>query len=289
VVSDSILPRIVDWAESREDVRAAVLTGSRARDDGSVDHDADYDIELFTSRIERYETDTTWIPEIAPVWVYLRLSLPTDDRYRMWLVVFDGGQKVDLGFAPTIVLDEMVTGYRLNELYERGYRVLFDKDGGAASLPPASGAAPVRQPPTASEVRAAINEFWFEAFHIPKLLQRNDLWVVKMRDWTMKQRLLQMIEWHALATHGSGHDVWHIGTRMDRWASPQVWVRLKDVFGRFDRADSWSALFATVALFRDLSRETTASLGYEYPEAVDAALSAYIERRYALVRSSPRD
>lgn len=280
-MSDSILPRIVKWAERRQDIRAVVLTGSRARDDGSVDDDSDYDIELFTSQLERYETDSTWMAEIAPVWVYLPLSLPTDDRYRMRLVVFEGGQKVDFGFAPTIVLDEMVAGKRLNELYERGHRVVLDKDR-KASLPRPSGVARVRHLPTEAEFRALSNEFWFEAYHIPKLLQRNDLWVVKMRDWTMKRMLLQMIEWHAITTHGLTHDVWHIGTRMEQWASPEVWTRLTDAFGRFGHADSWRALFATLALFRDLSKETAAFLGFAYPDAVDAAISGYINRRYAL-------
>lgn len=31
-------------------------------------------------------------------------------------------------------------------------------------------------------------------------LLREELWVVKARDWTMKVMLLQMLEWHAVAT-----------------------------------------------------------------------------------------
>ena len=62
-----------------------------------------------------------------------------------------------------------------------------------------------------------MEEFWFEAWHIPKYLKRNDLWVVKFRDWTMKQLLLRMLEWHAIATNGPALDISHIGVHMKDW------------------------------------------------------------------------
>jgi aminoglycoside 6-adenylyltransferase len=121
-----------------------------------------------------------------------------------------------------------------------------------------------------------VEEFWFEAWHIPKYLQRGDLWVVKSRDWTMKELLLRMLEWHALAANGRAHDVEHIGIRMKDWTRPDIWKRLHELFGRFDGADSGRALIATVSLFRDVAVETAARLAYTYPRHVDDAISSYI-------------
>jgi aminoglycoside 6-adenylyltransferase len=275
-----MLSRIVGWASDRDDIRTVILTGSRARNDGRVDEDSDYDVELFTTDLRLYETDTAWMAEIGRVWVYLALELPTDARYRMRLVVFDGGHKVDFGFAPTVVLDEMVARRSVSDIYNRGYRVLLDKDGRAAALPRATGTSPARALPTEAEFRAAVAEFWFEAFHIPKLIDRNDLWVVKMRDWTMKRLLLEMIEWHAVAGRGPTHDVWHIGTRLEEWAAGDVWVRLHDVFGLFGKRHAWRALIATTSLFRDVSKETATLLGLAYPESVDTAITGYIDDRF---------
>lgn len=276
---DATLTRILGWASGRDDIRAAILTGSRARNDGRVDDDSDYDVELFTTDLGRYETDTDWMAEIGSVWVFLALPLPTDDRYRMRLVVFEGGRKVDFGFAPVEVLDETIARGTLNEVYQRGYRVLLDKDGQASRLPAPSGTAPQRATPSEAQFRAAVAEFWFEAFHIPKLLARNELWVVKMRDWTMKRLLLEMIEWRAVAEHGADHDVWHIGTRMEDWAPSEVWTALHQAFGHFGPADSWRALFATIDVFRNVSRETATLLGYRYPDDIDANVGSYIDRR----------
>lgn len=242
MAKDGFLARITEWAERQPDIRTLVLTGSRARDDGSVDETSDYDIEV------------VYLPETR-----------ADDRYLMRLAVFAGGMKIDFAFAPTTVLEEMVTEQKLNSLYERGYRVLLDKDGLAARLPRATHRPPIGRSPT-------------EASHVPKLLQRNELWVVKTRDWTMKLLLLKMIEWHAIATRGESYDVWHIGSRMEKWAAPQVWERLHAAFGRFDAGDAWPTLLATASLFRDLAIETGQKLGHRYPHDVDRSISGYLRK-----------
>lgn len=275
-MSDEVLDRIVAWGDRQTDIRALVMTGSRAREDGSADGLSDYDIEVFTTDRATYESDSGWIGELGEVWVCLALPVREEDGYLMRLVVFEGGLNVDFGIAPLDVLADTVAGRQLNDLYERGYRVLLDKDGLAAQLVEPAYEGPLQLPPAEEEFRAAVEEFWFEAFHIPKLLQRNDLWVAKLRDWTMKQRLLEMIEWHATATKGERHDVWHIGKRMADWTTPEVWERLHGVFGRFDAADGLRALHATVELYRDLARETATAFGFVYPSELDDAISKWL-------------
>jgi aminoglycoside 6-adenylyltransferase len=276
-VSDAFLERLVEWAARQPDVRALVLTGSRARADGRVDDVSDYDLEVLTTEPARYATPE-WMDELGPVWVYLPTTRSDDERYMTRLVVFAEAVKVDFSFAPPDLLEDMVAARKLSPLYERGYRVLLDRDGLAARLPEPSGRPTGRTLPTEAELRAAVEEFWFEASHIPKLLKRGELWVVKQRDWAMKELLLQMIEWHALAASGGKRDVWHIGTRMAEWAQPGVWERLHEAFGGFGAAESRRALLATTALYSDLGRETAAALGHAYPAEVDAAISAYVGR-----------
>ena len=167
----------------------------------------------------------------------------------MRLTVFDGGQKVDFAVAPLEVLAEQVERGRLSAIYVRGYRVLLDKDGVAARLPRPRGRVTAPPLPDETAFRAVVDEFWFEASEIPKYLARDEPWVVKFRDWTMKT-LLRMLEWHAVATRGADADVWHIGRHLRDWAAPEFVGRLGIVFGRFDRTDSWQALLATCDLFR---------------------------------------
>jgi aminoglycoside 6-adenylyltransferase len=275
LISDDLLDKVVHWATSRSDILALIMTGSRARPDVSVDEHSDYDLEIFTSKSGLYTASDAWMSEIGKVWVYLPEEMA--GRCETRLIVFEGGVKVDFAILPVNALKDVVESQKLDELYERGYRVLVDKSGLAARLRPPSCLPPARRTPTEAEFQANVREFWFEASHIPKYLERGDLWVVKFRDWTMKELLLQMLEWHAISA-GEGRDVRHLGMGMKEWVRPDIWRRLDQVYGRFDAADSRRALLATISLFRDVAAETASELGYTYPAEVDESITGYIGR-----------
>ena len=270
----TLLQRVVEWANRQPDIIALIITGSHARRDDMVDELSDYDLDVFATNPERYTSSAGWMREMGEVWVYLPLMSSRGCPTR--LAIFEGGLKVDFSIFPVKWLEDSVSSQKLSQLYDRGYRALVDKRDLAAHLPAPSYESPARAQPTEAEFRAAIEEFWFEAAQIPKYLQREDLWVVKHRDWTMKELLLQMLEWHVISINGEHSDVWHAGTRMKDWVRPDVWKDLHEVFGLFDAADSWRALLATVSLFRNLARETAENLGYQYPQQVDDAIGGYL-------------
>lgn len=265
----ALLEKIVRWAAGRADIRAVLLTGSHAR--GDADASSDLDVELFTTEPERY-AGRDWMAEIGPVWVHLGFEPEPDRPTRNRLTIFAGGDKVDFLVGPVELLAGLADG--LDELHERGYRVLLDRDGLAARLPPASGRPPAAAPPTEEELRAVVEEFWFEAWHIPKYLARGELWVVKHRDWTMKDLLLRVLEWEA-ATRAV--DPWHIGTRIAEWLPPAARERLEQAFGRYDTDDAWRAFVATIDLFSEVARTVASRLDLHYPAEVEDPVRAYVE------------
>jgi aminoglycoside 6-adenylyltransferase len=213
--------------------------------------------------------------DIGAVWVYLPFQnergLPTR------LVIFDGGLKADFTICPVAALADGVRARGLAPLYERGYRVLVDKDGMAGHLPAASLKPAASAPPTEEAFTSIVREFWFEVYHVAKYLKREDLWAVKYRDWKTKELLLTMLEWYEKTLHGSDYQTEHLGIRMKEWVGPEMWARLMGAFGHFDAADSWRALDVTVELFRRVAQETASRLGYRYPQDVDERLSRYVE------------
>jgi aminoglycoside 6-adenylyltransferase len=205
----------------------------------------------------------------------VHLALNDDPEHTSRLVFYADGTKVDY---QVMDLDELERLERdgLDELHERGYRVLHDPHGRAARLPAPTHRAPVHPPPTAEAFAFTCREFWFEAAHIPRYLERGEPWVVKFRDWTMKQDLLRMLEWHALATAGDETDVWYIGTKLRSWLDPDVLARLDEVFGRFDAADSGRALRATTELFAELGTVVARRYGLADPAPIAAPVQAYL-------------
>jgi aminoglycoside 6-adenylyltransferase len=291
--------RFVAWAERRPDIRAAIVVGSSAREDHPADEWADLDLGFTTTNPRRYLTSTDWLQQIATPWVAV-----LDPGGVVQHVLFEGG--VDAGFAviahgqitwamrllPTLrrfpVLWRAVPGGQrmrrdlaeVADYYRRGSRVIVDKDGLAqrflALLPAAELVAGL---PTEANFVDLVQRFWFQAVWTAKHLRRGELWWAKAQglDGEMKSFLLRMIEWHARSLHGWDYDTWDHGRFLEEWAEPRVIEALRPAFARYDAADAWRALLATMALFRSLAKETAGRLGYPYPAQVDSYLSAWID------------
>ncbi|WP_141717724.1 aminoglycoside 6-adenylyltransferase [Nocardia altamirensis] len=264
--------RVVEWARGQADVAVVLRTGSRARGDGAVDALSDHDIEVYTTEPEKYSGDGSWVRAFGAVWVNIELEGPYDNPAH--LVFFEGGVKADFQVLPVDLLAEMIDD-GLDELHERGYQVLFERDGAAAGLPTASGAGPVGELPDQEEFGALCAEFWFEIAHLPRYLARGDLWVVKSRDWETKEFLRTMIEWHAQTRFGVDHDVWHGGTKMRDWAAPGVWPRVEQMFAI---GDPLRQAQATADLFGELAREVAAALELDYPHEAEQAIRPSLEQ-----------
>jgi aminoglycoside 6-adenylyltransferase len=100
--------------------------------------------------------------------------------------------------------------------------------------------------------------------------------VVKFRDWTMKELLLRMLEWHALTRRAEAVDVWHIGSHSQQWLDEKTARDLRSIFGEYDATSSWRALLATTQLFRRLTIETAAILGIADADDAAAEVSTYL-------------
>jgi aminoglycoside 6-adenylyltransferase len=271
---DELLRKIEAWAEADDNVLCLIMTGSQTQGSGQADEFSDLDIEIIAKDFEPLAGDDGWLRQFAPVWVYQPLY--QDQDYPTRLVFYDGGHKVDFTLADRRRVLDMIEAGRLDDLYQRGYQVLIDKFGLTRDLPRPSGAFPVVALPEQPEFQAVVEEFWFEAAHIPKYLMRDEPWVVKFRDWTMKCMLLKLMEWHAVALSAAPVDVRYIGIHAREWTDEATWNELQHVFGHFDVADSWRALLASMRLVRRLGHEIAAASSLTYPQEVDDSISGYI-------------
>ncbi|WP_254878897.1 aminoglycoside 6-adenylyltransferase [Streptomyces sp. NA04227] len=264
---EGIVTRVLAWAHNRQDVRAVLRTGSRARNDGTVDALSDHDIEIYTTDPDSYE-EGDWVLELGPVAVQVALEGPWENPAH--LVFFEGGVKADFQVVPVDLLEKMATD-GLDDVHVRGYEVLLDRDGLAAKLPAAPGTPDVDLP-DAEEFAELCAEFWFEVAHLPRYLARGELWVAQARDRTTKELLESMIEWHALTRQGTGHDIWYGGTRMRQWAQPWIWDELPRIFGDFTVDGMLQAAQATADLFARLAKEVAEAQDFAYPEKAEHAI-----------------
>jgi aminoglycoside 6-adenylyltransferase len=246
---------IIEWAQTRGDIRAVLVVGSRARSEPPPDPYSDLDLMVYTTDWSDYVANTDWLGRFGPVWVMVQDDI--GQGRPEFLALYDGGYKLDFAFDRASKLDEIARADTLPEVLDRGYRVLLDKDGITAQFPAQPAQLPSISPPTPAEFTETVNTFWYGAVYVAK-------------------QILTMLEWHARALRGWDYDTWYEGKLITRWVDPDTLNELNRCFGRFDTTDSWRALLATMDLFRRIATTTAQRLGYPYPAALDDSVTQYI-------------
>ena len=292
---EQLIARFVAWAETQPGIRAALIVGSRAREDRPADEWSDLDVILTVTEPERYLAKTDWLENIGNPWITFIEKTGTGDE-KEHRVLFEGGLDVDfvllpakkiqslarllqarerfpqiLKLLPRSLSQEAAQGIAaFSDIARRGVKVLVDKDGIVAPLLSTITETPAPASPTQDKFLNLANDFWYHTVWTAKKLRRGELWTAKgCSDSYMKWHLLRMIEWHARAKNGFEYETWHAGRFLERWADPRIVEGLRDAFAHYDEDDLWRGLLATMDLFRWVAIETAEMLGHAYPSSAD--------------------
>jgi aminoglycoside 6-adenylyltransferase len=278
---DPVLDRVRSWAETQETVRAMVLTSTRAVDGGRVDELSDWDVILYVADPAPFAESAGWLAAAyGPVLVWWGDETQWRGfRHFMRLAVYRDGVKIDFTLAPADELPAIAMADRLPDALDVGYRVLMDRDGRTAALPPPTFTAHVLRPPTADEFRRLVDEFWFESTYVAKNLRRGELFPARYSlDSVMRQDLVRMLEWRAAAEHGGATAVGAYGRRLRTVLDEATWREVEATFAGAAVEDGWSALFAMLRLFGRIAGEVAGRLDLTYPTELDHTMTDYLRR-----------
>ena len=293
------LGHFVAWCQDEHSVRGVILLGSAAQD-GEVDPLADLDLLVITKHRRRYSS-LEWLELIDPPpcfsWTYQ--SPVGGETVRQ--AIYDGPLVVDIALVSStqaFLLGQAVMGLSRRSwlrrhlpvsltlqldawlaITRRGTKVLVDKDG-LANRMAVSVAQVSPRVPTQEAYLNTVHTFFGLILWESKQLVRRELWMaLETVDQQLKQCLLEMIEWHSIATNPELGDTWYGGRRMHEWADPR-WVNaLRQTWPTYDVDGAWDALLATLELFSSVARETAQSLGLRYPVDEDTRVRSWINAR----------
>ena len=280
-----LIDRFVGWAKDEDDIRAAIVIGSRARRlDHPADEWSDLDVLIFTSDPESYWGSSDWLQHVGDAWLTFVEPAPDGSGFER-RVLFEGGLDVD--FAPCAVTDleamvEQGVSPDVADMIHRGVCFLVDKDGFSERLRRIEVDSPAYSPPSESEFLNLVNDFWYHTVWTGKHMRRGELWWAKSCcDGYLKNLLRRLMEWHTRASKGEDVDTWMRGRFLEEWADPRAVESLPVVFAHYDEEDIWRALMATMELFRWLAIETADRLGYSYPTLGEARAAALVQELFA--------
>jgi aminoglycoside 6-adenylyltransferase len=238
------LVEVAAWAREQDDVRAAVLLGSQARDDSPADASSDVDVALFVDEPDRYLRDDAWVRRFGePLLSFVEATAV--GGYEERRVLFRDGLEADFAVPPAAALKDIPP--EAAHVFARGFRVLYD----AVGFEPPGPAAAEASPPTQAQLDELANDFWYHLLWAAKKLRRGEVLLAKqVCDCALKSRLAELARWRA---HGT--DTWHDLRFFERWAGDDVVEALKPAFAGYDAVAVGRALRATGELFHRLEDE----------------------------------
>jgi aminoglycoside 6-adenylyltransferase len=276
-----VLSKLVAWGEGREDVRAMILTSSRANPDYHHDIFSDYDVILVVKDVHPYLSDS-WLEDFGKVLVVYHDPIQLESGFAHFTRVthYQDGTKIDYVVWPAGLLQWITDEPKLPAYLDDGYRVLLDKDSLTEKMKPPTFTAYILVPPSEQDFQYTISEFFNDSIYVAKNLRRDDLFLVKLCfDNIMKQQSIRtMLEWRMEIDHGWSVKPSAHGKGLKKYIAPEIWARLEKTYVGAETAENWEALFDTISLFRDVAREVAAVLGYEYPQDMDNRVIQYLSR-----------
>ncbi|NIP79476.1 MAG: hypothetical protein GWM90_09775, partial [Gemmatimonadetes bacterium] len=243
---------------------------------------SDYDVVLFLEPGSRLRERNDWLEAFGWPLIVLRGTVyHRDEPVPSRLVQYRGGHRIDFTLSRVDLLHRIAEQDTLPDWLAAGYRVLLDRDGDAARLPPPSASAYVPRPPTSSEFAGLVDEFWWETYYVGKYLARNELLPARYSlESVLRYRcLVPMLEWYVQVGRSWEQSVGVRGRGLRWLLDPEDRERLDATYAGSMLADHRSAILAMAELFRRAGRAVGRDLGYEYPEGLDREMVALLREK----------
>lgn len=287
LTEQQVYDRIIGWAESIDDVRAVLITSSRAVPGAPVDAYSDYDLIIVVRDVLAYAERNDWLAAFGDVVIAYWDPVDTDERtgrvQSSNIVQYASGLAIDFGIWPEPALAELADDHRLTEELDAGYRVLVDKDGVAARLEPPTYRGYIPRPPNEPTYQRLITDFFIGPPHVAKALIRGDLVIAKwILDYDMRHVYLQpMLDWRVEIDHDWNHKPGTLGRGIQRVLPAELWREVEASYVGSDVDENWDAMLRMMAVFGVAARDVGAALGYRYPQELDDGVTEHVRRMRA--------
>lgn len=264
---------ILDVAREDENIRAVLLTGSRANPDCPADIYQDFDIVYFVRDVTPYWDNLAWVtarfgaPALLQRPESMRLTPPDGDGSYVYLMLFPDGNRIDLRLT---VKPHVPTG--------EPAALLLDKDGTFPALSVRPDYWYVRAP-DAAQFADCCNEFHWCLNNVAKGIARDELpYAMEQFNHYVRDMLTLMLGWCAGARHGFAVSVGKSGKYLKKYLPADWYQRLLDTYSGAEPARLWAAVFAALDLFGDAARDVARRLSFSYGADEERAIRRYLEQ-----------
>lgn len=277
---------ILETAKDDDRIRAVIMNGSRANPNAPRDIFQDFDIVYIVTDVAPFRKNLEWIQRFGEMII---LQMPDDMQDPPaiggsfgYLMQFMDGNRIDLGI------------FTLTQWKEQGRDrdslsvLLLDKDGVIGAFAPASEASYLPKPPSAKAFADCCNEFWWVSPYVAKGLWRQEIVYAKcLHDEAVRNgELLKMLRWHIGLKTDFKVNPGKFGKYFEKYLERELWDLLLKTYSDASYENTWDALFTTGDLFRRVAIPIAEHYGFEYPQADDEKVTAFLKHIRSLTRDA---
>ena len=283
VRDDSVVAKLLEWAQARPSIRAMLLTSTRAYPNTVVDALSDYDVILVVPDIQPYHQDQSWLADFGDLlvtyWDPIHQSPETGIETFANVVQYESGLRIDFTLWPIEQARKVAEQEYLPAGLDVGYVILLDKDQLTDRFRPPTHTAYIPKSPTKAEFDKVVEEFYSDVPHVTKCLLRDELMPAKWGfDYDMKHVYLRrMLEWRVELDYEWSVSVGKHGKGLKKRLPETIWAALEATYVGAKLEENWEALFATLKLFREVGEQVAVGLGYEFPTESDRRVRVFLQ------------
>lgn len=264
---NELMNLILQIAESLQ-VEAVALSGSRTNPQAPKDEFQDYDVVYIVDDLEDLISDLSWLDQFGNILISQHNIV---DHRRLYLMLFEDGNRIDLTLCPKESIQEWVDS-------EANFEVIKDDNGLFEAYQPNSKRY-WTAPPTEEEFAATCNEFWWVSAYIVKAIRRNQLiYATDHLYGICQQELLKVLAWQVTSDKGVvdiGKNYKYLFQYLPAEQEKEFSALLD--LSSFDKITQ--SLFATMRLFNLEAQILAQKMGFTYDKEVAEKMISYAKEK----------
>jgi len=249
-------------------VEAVVMSGSRTNQNAPKDEFQDYDVVYVVDDFDNLTSDLSWLNQFGKRIIEQEVTL---DHRRLYLMLFEDGNRIDLTLCPKEHIKEWVES-------EADYTVLKDEKGLFESYT----TNPQRYwitPATETDFEKACDEFWWVSAYVVKGICRNQLvYATDHLYGICQQELLKVLAWQVASDKGTV-DIGKNYKYLFNYLPTEKEKEFSDLLDFSSVEKLIQSLYATMKLFHQEAQSLAQKMGFDYDKEVAEKMIEYAEER----------
>lgn len=274
---------IINTAASDDRVLAAYMKGSRTNPEAPEDRYRDFDIVYVVKETAGFIENPEWLDAFGKIVLKQeqkdlygygeRFGIQKDyDRSYSWLLIFDDGNRIDIGVE---IPQVTAAGTSRNRLF----LPLLDKCGCLPELPPPSDVEFHIKKPSAEQFDGCCTEFFWCMCDVVKGIARDELpFAMTTYNVNVRSMLETMLSWYIGILTGFSVSSGKLNKYLKRYLPADFYSEYTETYSGSDYHDFWHAIDTSFDLFRRAALEVSAHSGFNYPDDKESAARGHIKR-----------